>query len=483
MELVPGLLHDADGDPVDPVHGVSPAVAATLAAREVLDDRIGVLAAQIHVLQAELVGVVSEFDGLEGWQGGGYRSLGQWLSVRTKFTAGESNRLARVALGLAEIPTLHGFATRGEISVGLMDSALRVSTPENEQAVAEVVRDCTPAQAAKVLSNYRNLAPAPEPDPFADPDLAPPAEPEVSCWWNTWHDELGRGRIDAALDEVTFALLDQAWAAASATNARDRALHPDSSTHADRCDANETATRLASTMLDAANDAGMRAPDGDRFLVQLHLDVESLARILGLELNSSLPVRLGSECFLPSTGQHLNDSDVARILCDAGIQVLVHARGVPLWLSNESKPFTRQQRRALRFRAGGKGGCEFPGCTHDQYLDAHHVLFVSNDGRTTLDNGVLLCGYHHRMLHRLKWTVTTTGDQSFTFWDGNTCLGTTSRRDRPGGRPPDLQRLPDIEGVPEPPDWIDPDTPKSTTRGEPMTSYALDVYLSKLLTA
>jgi len=34
-----------------------------------LDDRIGVLSAQIHALDAELVGVLAEYDAVGGWHG------------------------------------------------------------------------------------------------------------------------------------------------------------------------------------------------------------------------------------------------------------------------------------------------------------------------------------------------------------------------------------------------------------------------------
>ncbi|MCO5307587.1 MAG: hypothetical protein M9906_16780, partial [Microthrixaceae bacterium] len=50
-----------------------------------LDDRIGVLSAQIHALDAELVGVLAEYDAVGGWQGRGWRSFSHYLSVRTNF--------------------------------------------------------------------------------------------------------------------------------------------------------------------------------------------------------------------------------------------------------------------------------------------------------------------------------------------------------------------------------------------------------------
>jgi hypothetical protein len=52
--------------------------------------------------------------------------------------------------------------------------------------------------------------------------------------------------------------------------------------------------------------------------------------------------------------------------------------------------------RALRSR---DHGCRFPGCTHDRFIDAHHIRHWANGGETSLDNLVLLCRRHHRLVH------------------------------------------------------------------------------------
>jgi hypothetical protein len=52
-------------------------------------------------------------------------------------------------------------------------------------------------------------------------------------------------------------------------------------------------------------------------------------------------------------------------------------------------------RRALELR---DRGCRFPGCG-SRFTDAHHVRHWADGGPTQLDNLVLLCGTHHRLLH------------------------------------------------------------------------------------
>src|SRR5262249_44783883 len=53
-------------------------------------------------------------------------------------------------------------------------------------------------------------------------------------------------------------------------------------------------------------------------------------------------------------------------------------------------------RRALRAR---DGGCRFPGCDNRRFLHAHHLRHWARGGETSLQNLVLLCSRHHRLVH------------------------------------------------------------------------------------
>ncbi|MEZ5567619.1 MAG: HNH endonuclease signature motif containing protein [Halioglobus sp.] len=53
-------------------------------------------------------------------------------------------------------------------------------------------------------------------------------------------------------------------------------------------------------------------------------------------------------------------------------------------------------RRALQRR---DGGCRFPGCTARHHVDAHHIRHWADGGETRLDNLLLLCRHHHRLVH------------------------------------------------------------------------------------
>ena len=70
-------------------------------------------------------------------------------------------------------------------------------------------------------------------------------------------------------------------------------------------------------------------------------------------------------------------------------------------------------RRALTAR---DGGCRFPGCTHTKSVDGHHIQHWANGGETSLENLVLLCRHHHRLVHEggFGCEKTASGDVIFT---------------------------------------------------------------------
>ena len=98
---------------------------------------------------------------------------------------------------------------------------------------------------------------------------------------------------------------------------------------------------------------------------------------------------------------------IARLLtCDADVSLIVKdGRGRIIDGTGEFRLFTAAQRKALAVR---DGGCAFPGCDiPPAWTDAHHIQHWAAGGKTTLDNAVLLCGFHHGLIHRTNggWTI------------------------------------------------------------------------------
>jgi hypothetical protein len=101
--------------------------------------------------------------------------------------------------------------------------------------------------------------------------------------------------------------------------------------------------------------------------------------------------------------------DARRWACDPVLVpvVLCDTTGEPLAVGREKRLATRAMRRALAQR---DGGCAFPGCdAPPQWCDAHHVTHWADGGATEVGNLVLLCGRHHRLVHKQGWTITMAG--------------------------------------------------------------------------
>jgi hypothetical protein len=86
------------------------------------------------------------------------------------------------------------------------------------------------------------------------------------------------------------------------------------------------------------------------------------------------------------------------IICDGGVRLQIEAgRGEILWQGYRERYFTPAQRRALAAR---DGGCLGPNCTAPpSWCDAHHIVEWEHGGPTDVNNGALLCSFHHHQLH------------------------------------------------------------------------------------
>ena len=89
---------------------------------------------------------------------------------------------------------------------------------------------------------------------------------------------------------------------------------------------------------------------------------------------------------------------LTRIACDAVIdRVVLDPAGRVLAMDTIGRLATAAQQTALAAR---DRGCVWPGCTTPPSLcEAHHVIWWSRGGPTTIDNLALLCHRHHSQIH------------------------------------------------------------------------------------
>jgi hypothetical protein len=104
------------------------------------------------------------------------------------------------------------------------------------------------------------------------------------------------------------------------------------------------------------------------------------------------------------TGEQLTAAQVRRLACDAQlIPAVLDADSDVMDLGRARRLYTGAARRALILR---DRGCAFPGCDRPhRWCDAHHLIPWTDGGGTDLDNGVLLCRHHHRLVHHPGWDV------------------------------------------------------------------------------
>jgi Domain of unknown function (DUF222)/HNH endonuclease len=101
-----------------------------------------------------------------------------------------------------------------------------------------------------------------------------------------------------------------------------------------------------------------------------------------------------------------------RIACDSTISRVLLADSMVIDVGRATRVVSAPTRRALRAR---DRGCRWPGC--DRKVDwstPHHIVAWSRGGPTHLSNLVLLCYFHHRLVHEGGWQVVQAG-REFRF--------------------------------------------------------------------
>ena len=117
--------------------------------------------------------------------------------------------------------------------------------------------------------------------------------------------------------------------------------------------------------------------------------------------------------FLRPASLHLET--MRRLACDGGLVAVVEdPKGDPLSVGRKTRAIPPSTRRALVSR---DRHCQFRGCTHDRYVEGHHIVHWAQGGETKLDNLVLLCSRHHRSVHEFGYRIRRSGDGSFEFME------------------------------------------------------------------
>jgi len=103
-------------------------------------------------------------------------------------------------------------------------------------------------------------------------------------------------------------------------------------------------------------------------------------------------------------GARLTPAQLRLLACDARVvPVVMNGAGQPLDVGRASRTIPDGLRRAVAVR---DHGCAFAGCRRPpSWCEVHHIVEWEKGGATSLDNCVMLCRAHHRLMHQQEWSV------------------------------------------------------------------------------
>jgi hypothetical protein len=160
-----------------------------------------------------------------------------------------------------------------------------------------------------------------------------------------------------------------------------------------------TAARRADALVALCSARIAGDPDPDRATVVVHAQAAALdAGSGGCELED---------------GPAIDPAIARRLLCNARVQTVVEdERGNVLELGRMTREPSAAMLRQVRYRARE---CRFPGCGTRRFTEAHHIVWWRHGGRTDPSNLLLICSFHHRLVHELGWSIRREADGE-TAW-------------------------------------------------------------------
>jgi hypothetical protein len=356
-------------------------------------------ATEVELRQAHsrMLGILSEVDGRGVAATLGYANTPALLVHVLRISRGEARNRVAQAEDLVSRTTLTGSVVeaslprtaealaRGEIGLQQVD-VIRKTLAGLSDVVGE----------KRVLAESEMLKQAAEDDPNAlarfgagirdliDPDGPPPLDPDPqpTQWVRRHVRRDGRMELKALLDVENAQRLEAL-------------LKPFEKPHPEGNDTRSHSERAGDAFADvlrmAANCPDLPTQNGLKTEIALIVDIDKL--------------RNDTEDLVLPGQTGLTVREMRRLACDSHI--------LPAVMDGDSKPLDvavpayvvpAHIRRGLVLR---DRGCAFPGCERPaSATDSHHIRsWIIHNGPTQLDNLVLLCGAHHRLIHRSEWTV------------------------------------------------------------------------------
>ncbi len=347
-----------------------------------MGDDLAALRRHINGCEAEFIRRLRRFDDGQGFVGTGTFGAKQWLGYECKLSPSVASDRVAMSRQLPALPQTSEAFADGDISY--QHAAMIARTAERlgdkmevhaETILVTAAKELDPARLRLVTLKLRHCL-------DADGVLLDANEAHELRFLHLSQTLDGVFYLNGRLDPEGGAVLQTALNALSGPPAPDDQRTP-------RQRRADSLVELARQQLD-----GGRLPEvgGQRPHLALTVEMATLAKQPGApaaELEWAQPV--------PS-------ETARRLACDAAI--------TPIFFDSESNQPRADRTRRLISGPKRKAlvvrdrGCRFPGCDRPpDWTDAHHIRHWADGGDRRMDNLVLLCRRHHRMVHEEGWRL------------------------------------------------------------------------------
>jgi hypothetical protein len=370
-----------------------------------LEEEIATLAAHLNAATARLVELVWAL----GEEGGLVDDVARFVAFRCGIAGREARELVRVAEALRELPATREAFARGELTFTKVRALTRVATPASEEGLLDLAGALTAAQLERALRAFRRLR--------AEEAGETHALEYVDYHWAEDGSLYVRARLPAEDGVVVVQALEAArervW-----DRRREESLEAPVEDAASRFEPARSAAVEA--LVDVAQSALGASGDSLAARARLVVHVDALAL-----------TRDGAGRAELEDGPVIAPETARRLGCDSETVATVERDGFPLSVGRARRTVPPRLRRMLEARDGCT--CRWPGCENSRHLDAHHRSHWAHGGETSLDNLVLLCSHHHRLVHEGGYTIEDDADGGLRFRNRHGVLCPGSSRPPPGG--------------------------------------------------
>ncbi len=339
-------------------------------------EELDALNAGICGLQARFLASVAQADRQQVWRDSGATGMAHLLSMRYGVSWWKAYRWVQAAHALEDLPRTLATFERGELGIDKVLELCRFATAETEAGLlgwAERV-------SSGAIRRRGDL------EARRERQEAEQIERERSLRYS-FEDEGRRFLLQAELPAAEGAVV----AGAIEHLASQIPVMPGEE------EASYAECRRADALV--ALCLGERAA-GEATVVVVHASAESLAS------NQRA-------CELQGGGT-IHAQTLHRLACSSRLQVVLEDQGRnPLAMGRASRDPSEAMLRQLTYR---DTECRFPGCGARRFTQAHHIRWWSHGGGTTLDNLVLLCTFHHKLVHEYGWSLTRDPDDTVRWY-------------------------------------------------------------------